>query len=144
MKSSFGALLGPMILSTFLYLPTSRGEVGEQVILLHGYGRSASAMRPMAQRFINQGYTVHTLSYGSLTKSIDEIETEITQEIDQILQKSTLKTHFVGHSLGGLMVRAYLGKRELKQLGRVVILGSPNQGTPAVDYFKKKWWFRLS
>lgn len=116
----------------------------EHVVLLHGYGRSASAMRPMKKRFEQAGYQVHVVEYSSLMSSMDEIEHEVAGQINHIVKTSPAKIHFVGHSLGGLLIRSYLGKNQVKTLGRVVTLGSPNQGTAVVEYFEQKWWFRFA
>ena len=94
-------------------------EVREQVILVHGYGRSARAMQTMKQRFHARGYSVHTLDYSTLTRSIEEVQKEVSNEIDQVLHDHPYKTHFVGHSLGGLLVRDYLGQNRVRHRRRI-------------------------
>ena len=51
--------------------------------------------------------------------------------------------HFVTHSLGGILVRQYLREHEIPRLGRVVMLGPPNQGTEVVDRLREFPGFRF-
>ena len=41
--------------------------------------------------------------------------------------------HFVTHSLGGILVRYYFAHNAIDNMGRVVMLGPPNQGSKAAD-----------
>ncbi|WP_418318567.1 alpha/beta fold hydrolase [Piscinibacter sakaiensis] len=122
----------------------ARVESREQVVVIHGLGRSASAMRPLAQRLADAGYAVTLVGYDSFGATTGEAVAEVQAQIDACCAASSTLVHFVGHSLGGLLIRAYLADRAIPQLGRVVMLGTPNQGTPVVDRNRDAWWMRLA
>lgn len=119
-------------------------EPTEQVVLLHGLGRSGSAMYLLGKRINEAGYQTHIIEYDSLKKSPDLIIKAVGQEIDERCRDNGLTVHFVGHSLGGLIIRAYLDQKPINHLGRVVLLGTPNQGSELVDKFGEEWLLRIT
>jgi pimeloyl-ACP methyl ester carboxylesterase len=115
----------------------------EIIVLLHGLGRSNTSMWLLASRLEDAGYHVQRVGYSSLHQNPDEILKDISSQINQCCQKHTQSVHFVGHSLGGLMVRAYLQNNKVDKLGRVVLLGTPNQGAEAADHFSNSWLMNI-
>lgn len=119
-------------------------EADEVVVLVHGFGRSGLALWRFAKQLEGLGYSVHRIDYDSFRKSPAEIVASVEQQIRACCTAEPSKVHFVGHSLGGLLVRAYLEKHRLANLGQVVLIGTPNQGTEFVDRYRDRWWMQIA
>jgi len=115
----------------------------ETVVLLHGLGRGKSAMRLLASRLEDAGFLTKIIKYKSLNASPKEILETVTEQINTFCRDKKQTIHFAGHSLGGLLVRAYLDSNKVENLGRVVLIGTPNKGTPLVDKFQDSWLLKL-
>ena len=118
----------------------------ETVVLVHGLGRSAASMWLLKSRIESAGYDVVALDYPSLGTDPDEVIGTVAGQINSCCREKT-KVHFVGYSLGGLLIRQYFAKPEnemvLAKLGHVVMIGTPNAGTAVVDRYRDSWWLPL-
>ena len=108
---------------------------GECVVLLHGLARSSLSMELMASGLEQAGYRVANIDYPSRDH---EIETLAPMAVEAGIRRCdedrvSERIHFVGHSLGGILVRYYFADRPFERMGRLVMLGPPNQGSSAVD-----------
>jgi len=113
----------------------------ECVIALHGLGRSSRSMSRLAGRLSAAGFAVDNLDYPSTKESFDELVDGLSRAAERD-SASCPKIHFVGYSLGALLVRAYLQHPHLKSIGRVVMIGPPNHGSEIVDHIGGAWLFR--
>ncbi|SET67378.1 alpha/beta fold hydrolase [Thalassotalea agarivorans] len=111
----------------------------ETVIVAHGLARSAGAMWQLEEELQEQGYQVCLLDYDSLGETVDDVLADTSQQITNCLPE-TGKVHFVGHSLGGLVIKSYLNKHQETlpkgELGEVILAGTPNSGSEVADHLK--------
>src|SRR6185436_16081314 len=95
----------------------------EQVILAHGLWVPGVLMRPLAMRLEDAGYRCHTFSYLGTVRPMEDHGERLAR-----FARDIGPAHFVGHSMGGLVVLEALIRFPDLAAGRVVLLGTSARG----------------
>jgi pimeloyl-ACP methyl ester carboxylesterase len=113
---------------------------GAAVIVVHGILRSSKSFSSLKTRLKKDHYEVVSFDYPSTQIEIKEAAEYLHQTIDSL--EGIKEIHFVVHSMGGLLVRAYLKEHRDSRIKRMVMLGVPNFGAKMADHLKTNLLFR--
>ena len=108
------------------------------VILAHGLWVPGMVMRPLAARLERAGFRCHIFHYMGALRPMEAHVERLAG-----MARSIGPAHFVGHSLGGMLVMELLARHPGIAAGRVVLLGTPARGSYAgrrVAHFRLGRW----
>ncbi len=119
----------PWALSPGVTLPSpSRSHL--PVVLVHGYMSNHRVWDRMAARLRRAGHPVLGVDLEPLFGSIDEYVPLVEQAVAELCrQTGAEKVALVGHSMGGLAIRAWMRAHGTQRVARIITLGTPHAGT---------------
>lgn len=117
-----------------LLLPADPGPTRVPVLLVHGYLCNHRLWDDVAPRLQAQGHAVLAINLEPLFISIDHYAAHIESSVQHLLQHSgQTQVALVGHSMGGLAIRAWMRQHGSERVARILMLGTPHAGTKAAQ-----------
>ncbi len=101
---------------------------GHEIILVPGLWYGPRSMSFIGMQLRRQGYRIRSFSYRSTKANADDCARSLA-EFTRTTRSDA--PHLVGHSLGGLLILRMLAMSEVPPVARVVLLGTPIQGSEA-------------
>ncbi|MFP4615826.1 MAG: esterase/lipase family protein [Thiohalospira sp.] len=126
----------------------SGGSPERPVVLIHGLWMPAAVMIPLARQLRRAGFTPYRFGYPSRQRTV----AAHAEQLDAWLEERFTPGQplgFVGHSLGGIVLRALAERRpEWFSRARTVQLGTPNRGSAGAAFLAQwgpgRWWLGLA
>lgn len=110
------------------------------VVLQHGLWRSSASLGRLARTLRAHGYVVIHPGYPSTRGRIEQFADRLHEAIEQELAAHPAdEIHFVGHSMGGLVIEQYLRRPAARRPTSCVYIGTPHRGAVLADL--RKHWF---
>lgn len=106
----------------------------ETVIVAHGLWMPGIETGLLRRRLRTAGFEALLFRFPTLRGSLDEN----IRKLARFTARAPGDTvHFVGYSLGGVIVLAMLARMRVERVGRIVCLGSPLTGSRVAARFKR-------
>ena len=100
------------------------------VLLVHGYVCNHRVWDDVALALRRAGHPVLAIDLEPLFTSIDNYADLIEHAVLELIERSgATQVALMGHSMGGLVIRAWLRACGTARVAKVITLGTPHQGT---------------
>jgi pimeloyl-ACP methyl ester carboxylesterase len=110
------------------------------VVFVHGLFLNGADFTLLRRRLATTlGYEAHRFSYPTVRGSMAATLAQLARFVSRIEAE---RIHFVGHSLGGVVLCRYFERERCERNGRVVLLGSPLVESRSAQAVARHAWLR--
>jgi pimeloyl-ACP methyl ester carboxylesterase len=120
-------------------LSSQADKTPEAIVLLHGLFMKGWDMAVLRHRLKTAGFIPYQFVYPSVSLS----PLENARHLNEFIQRIDVPIiHYVGHSLGGIILRHYFHNYPHNRPGRIVTLGTPHLGSSVAKHMAQREYWR--
>jgi hypothetical protein len=113
-----------------------------RLLLVHGMGRTPLSLARLARFLKRSGYQPERLGYVAAVESFERIRARVRRRLEALAQAGEPYA-VLGHSLGGLLLRATIAGLEPAP-AHFIMLATPNQPPRLARRLQRHWPYRLA
>lgn len=119
------------------FLPATGATAQVPVVLVHGYVCNHRIWDDTIAALRANGHPVLAVNLEPLFTSIDAYAPMIDTAVTELCrQTGAARVALVGHSMGGLAIRAWMRARGTQRVAKVLTLGTPHAGTQIAPHVR--------
>lgn len=100
------------------------------VLLVHGFMCNAGVWHGLRRHLKQRGITTHSICCDPLGGDIDDFAHVVHEGVKELKRRTgASQVRMIGHSMGGLIIRAYVKHYGHDSIESAMCLGAPHQGT---------------
>lgn len=111
-------------------MPAAGAALRTPVLLVHGYLCNHRVWDAMARQLHSAGHPIMQIDLEPVFAPIDSYAPQVEHAVSELChQTGAAKVALIGHSMGGLAIRAWMRAYGSARVARVITLGTPHAGT---------------
>ena len=111
-------------------MPAAGVTMRTPILLVHGYLCNHRVWDAMARELHSAGHPVMQIDLEPVFAPIDSYAPQVEQAVSELCrQTGAAKVALIGHSMGGVVIRAWMRGFGTARVDRVITLGTPHVGT---------------
>lgn len=116
------------------------------VVLQHGLWRSPYSLWRLERALRAHGYEVLNSGYSSTSAFIEDHAATLEENLEEYLAErggTPPRLCFLGHSMGGLVIRSYLALEGAREPDQCLFIATPHQGASLIEARRDWFIFKL-
>ena len=112
-----------------------RASTNLPVLLVHGYACNSGYWHSMSKVMTSAGISHHAVTLEPILAPIEQYLPTLQRAVQALMRDSgSDRVILVGHSMGGLLCRAYLQEYGAQGIARIITIGTPHHGTVLANH----------